>query len=354
MEFEPPAWRLFLYMDKRTEIGSIGEFGLINRLAQPFTSPHPWTSLGIGDDAALLQADGMEVVSTTELLIEGVHFDLAYCPLTHLGFKVVSVALSDIAAMNAKPTQISIGLGLSNRFSVEAVEELYAGIKLACEEYKIDLVGGDTTASPNGLIISVSALGLVSPTELTKRSGAKVNDVICVTGDLGGALLGLQSLEREKQVYLANPSMQPELDGKSYVVMRQLKPMARFDILHELKELGVVPTSMIDCSDGLASEIIHLCQASKTGARIFEKNIPIDDETYLSATEFNLSPLTAALNGGEDYELVFTVSQSDFEKVEKLADVSAIGYMTDVPNERVLIMKSDQIIDLTAPGFGQA
>jgi len=341
-------------MDKRTEIGSIGEFGLIKRLAQAFQSTHPWTSLGIGDDAALLQADGMEVVSTTELLIEGVHFDLAYCPLTHLGFKVVSVALSDIAAMNAKPTQISIGLGLSNRFSVEAVEELYAGIKLACEEYKIDLVGGDTTASPNGLIISVSALGLVSSSELTKRSGAKANDVICVTGDLGGALLGLQSLEREKQVYLANPSMQPELDGKSYVVMRQLKPMARFDILHELNELGVIPTSMIDCSDGLASEIIHLCHASNTGARIFEKNIPIDDETYLSATEFNLSPLTAALNGGEDYELVFTVSQADFEKVEKLADVSAIGYMTDVTNERVLIMKSDQIIDLTAPGFGQA
>jgi thiamine-monophosphate kinase len=244
-------------------------------------------------------------------------------------------------------------LGLSNRFSVEAVEELYTGIKQACEEYKVDLVGGDTTASPQGLIISVSALGLVDAKNLTKRSGAKPNDVICVTGDLGGALMGLQSLEREKQVYLANPTMQPELDGKSYVVLRQLKPEARFDIIHELSEIGVVPTSMIDCSDGLASEIIHLCNASGTGARIFEKNIPIDDETYLSATEFNLSPLTAALNGGEDYELVFTVSQKDFEKVEKITDVTAIGYMTDVKNERVLIMKSDQIVDLTAPGFGE-
>ena len=344
---------LFYYMEKRTEIGIVGEFGLIERLAKPFSSHQSWTAIGIGDDAASLHAEGLEVVSTTELLIEGVHFDLSYSPLPHLGFKIVSLALSDIAAMNAKPSQISIGLGLSNRFSVEAVEELYTGIKQACEEYKVDLVGGDTTASPQGLIISVSALGLVDAKNLTKRSGAKPNDVICVTGDLGGALMGLQSLEREKQVYLANPTMQPELDGKSYVVLRQLKPVARFDILHELADMGVVPTSMIDCSDGLASEIIHLCNASNTGARIFEKNIPIDDETYLSATEFNLSPLTAALNGGEDYELIFTVSQKDFEKVEKIADVTAIGYMTDVKNERVLVMKSDQIVDLTAPGFGE-
>lgn len=344
---------LFYNMEKRTEIGSIGEFGLIERIAKPFLSHQSWTMIGIGDDAASLHANGLEVLSTTELLIEGVHFDLSYSPLPHLGFKIVSLVLSDIAAMNAKPTQISIGLGLSNRFSVEAVEELYTGIKQACEEYQVDLVGGDTTASPQGLIISISALGLVDANKLTKRSGAKPNDVICVTGDLGGALMGLHSLEREKQVYLANPTMQPELDGKSYVVLRQLKPVARFDIIHELAEMGVVPTSMIDCSDGLASEIIHLCNASDTGARIFEKNIPIDDETYLSATEFNLSPLTAALNGGEDYELVFTVSQKDFEKVEKIADVTAIGYMTDVKNERVLVMKSDQIVDLTAPGFGE-
>lgn len=339
-------------MEKRTEIGSVGEFGLIERISKPFSSHQPWTTVGIGDDASSLNPEGMEVVSTTELLIEGVHFDLSYTPLPHLGFKIVSLALSDIAAMNAKPSQISIGLGLSNRFSVESVEELYKGIKQACEEYQIDLVGGDTTTSPKGLIISISALGLVNTAKLTKRSGANPNDVICVTGDLGGALMGLHSLEREKQVYLANPTMQPELDGKSYVVLRQLKPVARFDIIHELAELGVVPTSMIDCSDGLASEIIHLCNASDTGARIFEKNIPIDDETYLSATEFNLSPLTAALNGGEDYELVFTVSQKDFEKVEKIVDITAIGYMTDANNERVLVMKSDQIVDLTAPGFG--
>ena len=339
-------------MEKRTEIGSLGEFGLIQRLSEGFKSHQPWTILGIGDDAAGLEANGFKVVSTTELLIEGVHFDLSYTPLKHLGFKVVSIALSDIAAMNAIPAQLSVGLGLSNRFSVEAVEELYEGIKLACEEYKIDLVGGDTTSSPQGLIISVNALGLVAEDQLVKRSGAKPNDVICVTGDLGGALMGLQSLEREKQVYLANPDMQPELNEKNYVVMRQLKPMARFDIIHDLKELGVIPSSMMDCSDGLASEIIHLCNASGTGARIFEKNIPIDDETYLVATEFSLSPLTAALNGGEDYELVFTISQSDFDKVSKITDVTAIGYMTNLPNERVLVMKSEQVVALAAPGFG--
>jgi thiamine-monophosphate kinase len=339
-------------MENRTEIGSIGEFGLINRIAEPFESHQGWTTVGIGDDAAVLNSGGKLTVTTTELLIEGVHFDLSYTPLLHLGFKVVSVALADLAAMNAIPAQLVLGLGLSNRFSVEAVEELYRGVKNACEEYKIDLVGGDTTASPQGLILSVSAVGVVDSTQLVKRSGAKANDVICVTGDFGGALMGLQSLEREKQVFLANPAMQPELDNKSYVVLRQLKPVARFDILHEMRDLGVVPTSMIDSSDGLAAEILHLCKASGTGARIFEKNIPIDDETYLSATEFNLSPLTAALNGGEDYELVFTVTQADFEKIEKISDVTAIGYMTDKLEEKVIVMKSDQLVHLTAPGFG--
>lgn len=339
-------------MEKRTEIGTIGEFGLIKRIAENFQEVHSWTKKGIGDDAAVLDSSNSLVVTSTELFIEGVHFDLSYTPLQHLGFKLVSAVLSDIAAMNALPAQITVGVGLSNRFSVEAVELLYSGIKLACEEYKVDLVGGDTTASPQGLIVSMTALGMVEENKLTSRSHAKPNDVICVSGDFGGALLGLQSLEREKQVFLANPEMQPELDDKSYVVMRQLKPMARFDIIHELRALNVVPTSMIDCSDGLSSEIIHLCQASGTGARIFEKNIPIDDETYLSATEFNLSPLTAALNGGEDYELVFTVSQSDFDKVSKIADVTAIGYMTDVPHEQILVMKSEQTVTLTAPGFG--
>ncbi len=339
-------------MEKRTEIGSIGEFGLIDKIAQNFQACHSWTKKGIGDDAAVLEADGKLVVSSTELFIEGVHFDLSYTPLQHLGFKLVSAVLSDIAAMNALPSQITIGLGLSNRFSVEAVELLYSGFQLACEEYQVDLVGGDTTASPQGLIVSMSALGLVEESKLTTRNNAKANDVICVSGDFGAALLGLQSLEREKQVFLANPDMQPELDDKSYVVMRQLKPMARFDIIHELRALNVVPTSMIDSSDGLSSEIIHLCKASGTGARIFEKNIPIDDETYLSASEFNLSPLTAALNGGEDYELIFTISQADFDQVSKISDVTAIGYMTDVKDEQILVMKSDQTVNLTAPGFG--
>jgi thiamine-monophosphate kinase len=340
-------------MEKRTEIGEIGEFGLINHIASQFTEKQDWTDLGIGDDTAVLDPKGNKVVTTTELFIEGVHFDLGYTPLQHLGFKVVSVVLSDIAAMNAIPAQITIGLGLSNRFSVESVDALYEGIRLACEEYKVDLVGGDTTSSPQGLIISMTATGVVEADKLVQRGTAKPNDVLCVTGDLGAALMGLHSLEREKQVFLSNPDMKPELEGKSYVVLRQLKPMARFDMIHEFRDLGVVPTSMIDCSDGLASEIIHLCNASGLGARIFEKNIPIDDETYLAATEFNVSPLTAALNGGEDYELVFTVSQEDFPKIEKIADVTAIGYMTNIGNERVMVMKSDAIVDLTAPGFGK-
>ncbi len=339
-------------MEKRTEIGEIGEFGLIERIKSKFQLTNQESILGIGDDAAVINSSN-QIVHSTELFIEGVHFDLAYSPLQHLGFKVVSVALSDIAAMNAIPKQVTIGLGLSNRFSVEAVETLYEGIQLACEEYKIDLVGGDTTASPTGLIISVQVIGEVEATKLVKRSGAKPNDVICVTGDLGAAIMGLQSLEREKQVFLSNPGMQPELEGKSYVIMRQLKPSARFDIIHELNSLGVVPTSMIDCSDGLSSDLIHLSKSSQVGIRIFEKNIPIDDETYLVATEFNFSPLTAALNGGEDYELLFTVSQPDFEKVSKLADVSAIGFVTDKPEERILIMKSEQIVPLSAPGFGK-
>lgn len=340
-------------MEKRTEIGEIGEFGLINHIASQFTEKQAWTDLGIGDDTAVLDPKGNKVVTTTELFIEGVHFDLGYTPLQHLGFKVVSVVLSDIAAMNAIPAQITIGIGLSNRFSVESVNALYEGIRLACEEYKVDLVGGDTTSSPQGLIISMTATGVVEAAKLVQRGTSKPNDVLCVSGDLGAALMGLHSLEREKQVFLSNPDMKPELEDKSYVVLRQLKPMARFDIIHELRELGVVPTSMIDCSDGLASEIIHLCNASGLGARIFEKNIPIDDETYLAATEFNVSPLTAALNGGEDFELLFTVSQADFPKVEKIADVTAIGYMTNVSNERVMVMKSDAIVDLTAPGFGK-
>ncbi|MEY2793170.1 MAG: Thiamine-phosphate kinase [Bacteroidota bacterium] len=339
-------------MEKRTEIGEIGEFGLINRINNTFSNKNQETILGIGDDAAVLQTIN-QVVHSTELFIEGIHFDLAYTPLQHLGFKVVSAALSDIAAMNAIPKQLSLGIGLSNRFSVEAVDTLYEGIQLACEEFGVDLVGGDTTASPTGLILSVNVVGEVDSSKLVKRSGAKPNDVLCVTGDLGGAIMGLQALEREKQVFQANPGMQPELEGKSYVIMRQLKPIARFDIIHELNSLGVIPTAMIDCSDGLSSELIHLSKSSNVGIRVFEKNIPIDDETYLVATEFNFSPLTAALNGGEDYELIFTVSQADYEKVSKIADVSAIGFITDRPDEQILIMKSEQIVPLSAPGFGK-
>lgn len=339
-------------MTQRTEIGQVGEFGLIQIIKEKFSNRNSETVLGIGDDAAVLKSAD-NIVHSTELYIEGIHFDLAYSPLPHLGYKLISAALSDLAAMNALPKQVTLGLGLSNRFSVESVESFYEGVQQACEEYKVDLVGGDVTASPTGLLVSVNVVGTVDEEHLVKRSGAKVNDVICVTGDLGAAFMGLQSLEREKQVFLANPGMQPELEGKSYVIMRQLKPSARFDIIHELRSLGVVPTSMIDCSDGLSSEIIHLCNASSVGARIFEKNIPIDDETYLVATEFNFSPLTAALNGGEDYELVFTVSQKDYEKISKLADVAAVGFITSDPSEKILVLKSEQVVPLSAPGFGQ-
>ena len=326
------------------------EAEVISVLQKIFTSTDPRIQVGIGDDAAVLKSAD-NIVHSTELYIEGIHFDLAYSPLPHLGYKLISAALSDLAAMNALPKQVTLGLGLSNRFSVEAVDELYAGIKTACEDYQIDLVGGDTTASPQGLIVSVTANGVVDSTQVVTRSNAKPNDVICVSGDFGGALMGLQSLEREKQVFLANPDMQPELDNKSYVVLRQLKPSARFDIIHELRELGVVPTSMIDSSDGLAAEILHLCEASGTGARIFEKNIPIDDETYLAATEFNLSPLTAALNGGEDYELIFTMKQSDYDKITLQEEISVIGYMCDKEEGTKLITKGGNTHNITAQGW---
>lgn len=339
-------------MEQRTEIASIGEFGLIDRIAAGLTIKHSNSVLGIGDDASVLNAQGQEVLTSTELFIEGIHFDLAYTPLPHLGFKLVSVALSDLAAMNGLPVSVHIGLGLSNRFSVEAVEAFYQGVQNACETYGVEVSGGDTTSAPQGLVVALTVQGLVPTDLLVKRTGAKVNDVVCATGDFGAALMGLQVLEREKQVFLANPGMQPELEGKSYVILRQLKPEARFDIIHELRNLSVLPHAMIDCSDGLAAAALHLSNANGLGIRLFEKNIPIDEETYLVATELNFSPLTAALNGGEDYELLFTLPPHAYERISKLADVAAIGYMTADPTERVLVMKSEQIVPLTAPGFG--
>jgi thiamine-monophosphate kinase len=336
---------------QRTEISDIGgEVGLINRIAQKFPIQQSQTYMGIGDDSAVLSASGQTLVST-ELLLEGVHFDLAYTPLRHLGYKTVVVGIADIVAMNAIPRQVTMSMALSNRFSVEAIDEFYEGVKTACDQYNLDLVGGDTSASRSGLALSITAIGYAEADKIAYRNGAKPNDIVCVTGDLGGAVLGLQCLEREKEVFLANPEMQPELEGKDYVITRQLKPEARTDVVHELAEAGVVPTAMIDISDGLAAELLHLCRASGTGAVIFEDKIPIDDQSYLTATELNFSPMTAALNGGEDYELLFTIKQGDYEKIKHLSDIQTIGYMTDVPSEVLLRMKSERVVNLTAPNM---
>ncbi|MFN4144834.1 MAG: thiamine-phosphate kinase [Runella sp.] len=336
----------------RTEISTLGEFGLIERIKSAFTPSLPQTLRGIGDDAAVIDngTDECTLVST-DMLLEGVHFDLTYVPLRHLGYKAVAVNVSDIAAMNGTPRQITISLGLSNRFSVEAVEEFYEGVKLACEAYRLDLVGGDTTSSRVGLVISVAVLGVVNKDKIAYRNTAKPNDIVCVTGDLGAAYMGLQVMEREKQEFLANPEMQPQLEGKDYVVGRQLKPEARTDVVYELQEAGVVPTSMIDVSDGLASEILHLCSQSGTGTQIFEEHLPIANETFLAADEFRLSPLTVALNGGEDYELLFTIRQADYEKIKNSAKISFIGFMTDRPQEIELVTKGGGRFAIKAQGW---
>ncbi|EON76947.1 Thiamine-monophosphate kinase [Lunatimonas lonarensis] len=338
-------------MSKRTEISELGEFGLIERLRGSIQTYHASTVRGIGDDAAVIDAGDTYRVVTTDLLVEGVHFDLAYCPLKHLGFKAVAVNVSDIAAMNAIPKELTVSIALSNRFSVEAVEELYEGIRVAAQHYKVDVVGGDTTASRSGLVISVTAMGEVEKARIAYRSGAEVNDILCVTGDLGGALMGLQVLEREKQVFLANPAMRPDLEKYPYITGRQLRPDARMDIVHELRDLGVVPTSMMDISDGLASELFHISKASGVGMTIYEDKLPIDKETYDAAVEFNMDPITAVLNGGEDYELLFTISQSDFSKLEKHPDVHFIGHITKEEEGKFLVTKSGTAVPLKAQGW---
>ena len=338
-------------MEQRTEIGAIGEFGLINHIKNIFPIQNKSIEIGIGDDAAVLinNADFQTVIST-ELFIEGIHFDLSYFPLRHLGYKIAVAGISDIAAMNAIPKQILINIGLSNRFSVEAVTDFYHGVKSACDDFSVDLIGGDTTASRTGLVVSITAIGQVEKVKITKRSGAKIDDIICVTGDIGASFLGLQLLEREKAVFQANPNAQPELDDFDYIVGRQLKPTARMDIVHQLAELNIVPTSMIDLSDGLASDLLHICAQSGVGANIFEEKLPIDDKTFLAATSLNLSPITAALNGGEDFELLFTISQADFEKIKPISDVFPIGFITE-DKEANLVLKSGQAVPLTAQGW---
>jgi len=337
--------------EKRTEISDLGEFGLIDHLNEKVQIKHASTVRGIGDDAAVIDAGDHVKVVTTDLLLEGVHFDLAYAPLPHLGFKAVAVNISDVAAMNAIPKQITVSIALSNRFSVEAVDALYEGIHAACDHYGVDLVGGDTTASRSGLVVSVTAIGEAKKEEISYRSGAKENDILCVTGDLGGALVGLQVLEREKEVFLANPDMKPDLGKYTLVTARQLKPDARVDIIHELRELNVIPTSMMDVSDGLASEIFHICKASNVGATIYEDKLPIDKQTFDTAVELNLDPITCMLNGGEDYELLFTIDQKDFSKLEKHPDIHFIGHITKAAEGKYLVTKSGTAVQIKAQGW---
>lgn len=337
--------------EKRTEISELGEFGLIDHLNEKVIIRNSSTIQGIGDDAAIIDAGDHVKVISTDLLMEGVHFDLSYSPLPHLGFKAVAVNVSDIAAMNAVPKQITVSIGLSNRFSIEAIDALYEGIHAACEHYGVDLVGGDTTASGSGLAISITAIGEARKEEVSYRSGAKVNDILCVTGDLGAALVGLQILEREKQVFLSNPEMKPDLDKYTIVTGRQLKPDARMDIIHEFKDLGVIPTSMMDISDGLASEIFHICKASGVGATIYEDKLPIDKQTFDTAVELNLDPITCVLNGGEDYELLFTISQDDFSKLEKHPDIHFIGHVTKPEEGKFLVTKSGTAVQIKAQGW---
>ena len=342
---------MFENKENRTELSELGEFGLINHLATNIKSKNRKTIMGIGDDCAVIdRGDHYELV-TCDLLLEGVHFDLSFYPLKHLGYKAVMVNLSDIYAMNGIPQQIVVGLGLSNRFSLEAIEELYEGMMLACDRHNVDLVGGDTTSSRSGLVLSVTAIGSVPMESVVYRSGATENDLICVSGDLGAAFAGLQILNREKKIFLENPDIQPDLSGADYVVERQLKPDARKDIVEALNSAGVIPTAMIDISDGLASELFHICTASAKGCRIYEEKIPIDVETVTICEELNINPTIAALSGGEDYELLFTIRQSDFEKINSIKGVSVIGYVTAESAGLALIDKGEHETPLKAQGW---
>jgi thiamine-monophosphate kinase len=337
---------------KRHELTDLGEFGLIERIRQTFTLRNPSSVKGIGDDAAVIDAGAHFQLLSTDMLLEGIHFDLAYMPLQHLGYKAIAANVSDIAAMNGYPKQVVVSLALSNRFSVEAVDTLYQGMRTACENYQVDLVGGDTSASPGGLIISVAVVGAVAKDKVVYRSGARPNDIICVTGDLGGAYAGLLVLQREKEVFLSNSQAQPDLEPFQYVVGRQLKPEARMDMVHELAELPVVPTAMIDISDGLASELLHLAVQSKCGFKIFEDKIPIDTETFnVVSLDFKIDPVTCALNGGEDYELLFTIRQDDLDKVKNHPDIHLIGHMHDQAGRHLMITKGGNTVPVTAQGW---
>ncbi|MDB0020616.1 thiamine-phosphate kinase [bacterium] len=313
--------------EKNIALKDLGEFGLIERLTKKIKLFNKTTLLGPGDDAAIINSS-KEILISSDMLVEGIHFDMAFTPLKHLGYKSVIVNLSDIYAMNGIPKQITVGLAISSKYTLEAIDEFYDGILLACEKYKIDVIGGDITSCINGLTISITAIGEAMKKEIVKRSGAKENDLLITTGDLGGAYMGLNVLQREKEVWKSNPNMQPELDNFNYILERQLKPEARRDIIEFLKKCEVIPTSMIDISDGLASEIFHICTSSDVGCQLYEEKIPIDPQTYQTSMDFNINPIVSALNGGEDYELLFTINQKDYEKIKNDPNLTVIGHIT--------------------------
>ncbi|WP_421808300.1 thiamine-phosphate kinase [Flagellimonas sp.] len=336
---------------ERTSLEELGEFGLIEHLTKNFELQQPSSIIGVGDDAAVMDYNGKKTIVTTDMLVEGVHFDLSYMPLKHLGYKSVMVNLSDVYAMNAMATQVTVSLAISNRFPLEALEEFYEGVALACKLYHVDLVGGDTTSSTRGMIISITAIGAADENDIVYRKGAKPNDLLVVTGDIGGAYLGLQVLEREKEVFKVNPNSQPDLEPYSYIVERQLKPEARKDIVELLKKLEVKPTSMIDISDGLSSEVIHLCKHSDTGCNVFEDKIPLDPTVISASEEFKMDSTMIALSGGEDYELLFTIDQADFPKIKGNPNLTVIGHMTEKSEGIHLVSRANTKIPITAQGW---
>ena len=324
---------------------------MIEHLTKNFEIQNASTIVSVGDDAAVIDHFGKQTVVTTDLLLEGVHFDLMYTPLKHLGYKAVVVNVSDIYAMNATPTHITMSIGISNKFSVEALNEFYEGVYLACEKYNVDLIGGDTSSSKKGFVISVTAIGEVAPNKFVKRGTAQKGDLICVTGDLGAAFLGLTILEREKKIYLENPQVQPDLEQEDYIVGRILKPEARGDIIHFFAENNILPTSMMDVSDGLSSEALHICKQSNLGCRIYEEKLPINEQAKKAAFKFGLDPTVCALNGGEDYELIFTLKQEDYDKITLNEEISVIGYMTETSEGSKIITKAGNTFDITAQGW---
>ncbi|MFT6112908.1 MAG: thiamine-monophosphate kinase [Bacteroidia bacterium] len=336
---------------EKTSIERLGEFKLIDHLTSAFETRHKETLLGVGDDAAILKINNSTQLISTDIFIENIHFDMMYSPLVHIGYKCITASISDIYAMNAQPKQVLVSIAISSKYTLQAAEELYTGIRAACEKYDIDLIGGDTSSSVTGMAITVTAIGYADEDKIVKRSGAKEGDLLCVSGDLGGAYIGLQLLEREKQVFLETKDMQPDLEGKDYVIGRQLRPEARKDIIDLLEDLGIVPTSMIDISDGLSSEVFHLCKQSNIGMKIYEEKLPIDQQTYDTALEFNIPPTTTAMNGGEDYELLFTLPQSQYDKIKNSLDISVIGYCTAAHEGKEIITKSGSMVPLEAQGW---